>query len=43
MSKREIKTHPWALSRRAIEDPVSTSVANIEQSGEPVKSAKTQE
>jgi len=35
-------THSWALSIRVIVDPVSTSVASIEQSGEPVNSTKRQ-
>lgn len=35
-----LNTHPWEFSSRAIADPVSTSVARIEQSGEPVTIAK---
>lgn len=31
--------YPWESSRRTIADPVSTSVARIEQSGEPVRIA----
>lgn len=34
------KTHPWELSRRAIVVPVSTSVARMEQSGDPVSIAE---
>lgn len=34
------KTHPWELSSRAIVVPASTSVARMEQSGDPVSIAE---